>query len=283
MYFLKNSELEVQIIDPVIDQKLLGSRYCTGGYIYQIKDLKKGNLLFGPQFSKPDFNVFDGQGAPEVFVTALNQESCKIGNDVHVIGVGAVTRTSKISPFHVRDNSKVKEFCTWEITEKKDSIEMTSTCYFNQWKFIITKIITLSYRTVASQTEIINNGNETIPILWFAHPFFPFPANQRACKFSEPIKLNENGGYFIDNDGFIKLRKEYDWKKGLYQKIVCNPTEKLSVIQCHSLVDKVSVTCDFIPDSIAIWANDVTFSFEPFYNVNIEYGEKRAWRISYCF
>jgi hypothetical protein len=283
MYNLKNNELEVQIIDPIHDKKLLGSRYCTGGYIYQVKDLKSGNLLSGPQFSKPDFSVFNGQGAPEVFVTALSHEPCEIGNTVYVIGVGSVTRTSSINPFHVRDNPNVKDFCAWKIHEKKDSIEMTSTCVFNQWKLVITKIITLSYRTVTSYTEIINIGNKNIPILWFAHPFFPVSPNLRACKFSLPIKLNENEGYFIDHEGFIELRKEYNWKKGLYQKIVCNPMEKLSVIQCHPLVDKVSINCDFIPDSIAIWANDITFSFEPFYKANIESCGKRTLSISYCF
>jgi hypothetical protein len=282
MFILKNNEIELQIINPQKDRKLLGSRYCTGGYIFQVKDFKKGNLFSGPQYPSPDFDVFNGQGAPEVFVSALN-EQCEVGKDVFVIGVGTVTRTSPIDPFHVRDNPLVKEPCSWEIEEEPDSIKMTSKCVFNQWNFVITKVITLNYRTVFSQTKIINNCKENIPILWFAHPFFPIPENRVACKFSPQIKLAENEGYFINNEGAIELRNEYNWKKGLYQKIAYNSEKKLLVVQNHPLVGKISVTGDFIPESIAIWANDITFSFEPFYKVNLAHGEKRTWSISYCF
>ncbi len=281
MYILKNDELDIQIIDPDKDRELLGSRYCTGGYVFQVKDLNKGNLFSGPTFPD-DFNVFDGQGAPEVFVTALN-EQCEVGNDVYVLGVGLVTRTSPMSPFQVRDNPKVKKPCSWIIEEKPESIRMTSKCVFNQWNFDITKIITLNYRTVSSQTKIKNNGDINVPILWFAHPFFPFPKNWVSSKFSQQISLAENQGYFINNKGFIELKKEYHWKKGLYQKVVSNYNEKLSVHQPHPIVGKVAINCDFIPESIAIWANDITFSFEPFYKENIESCKEKAWGITYCF
>jgi hypothetical protein len=283
MYILKNNALEIQIIDPIKDKKLLGSRYCTGGYIYQVKDLKKGNLFSGPQYPNPNFDVFHGQGAPEVFVSALNQEQCEVEEDVYVLGVGTVTRTSPVFPFHVRDNPHVKEFCTWEINEKGKSIEMTSKGIFNQWKFFITKTVTLNYRTVSSQTKIINIGKESISILWFAHPFFPIPENKIACRFNPQIQLPENEGYIINNEGFIELRKLFDWKKGLFQKIAYNLKENLTATQFHPLVGKVSVNCDFIPESIAIWANDITFSFEPYYNDIIKSGEDRIWGLTYCF
>jgi hypothetical protein len=283
MFILKNNELCVEIIDPKKDRKLLGSRYCTGGYIYQVKDVKKGNLFSGPQFPNPNFDVFHGQGAPEVFVIALNQERCNIGEDVFVLGVGAVTKTSPIAPFHVRDNPVVKEFCIWEINEKKDSIEMTSKCVFNRWKFIINKRVTLNDRKIVSQTNISNNSELDIPIRWFAHPFFPFPPDYRVCKFFFKIEFNENDGYFINNEGFIEMKSEYNWKKGLYQKIFFDKKEKLSVIHKHPLLGEITAHCDFIPESIAIWANDVTFSFEPFYNAIIESGGNKNWSISYCF
>jgi hypothetical protein len=283
MFLLHNDQLEIQIIDPLKDRKLLGSRYCTGGYIYQVSDLKKGNLFSGPQYPNPDFDVFNGQGAPEVFLLALNQEQCEIGQEVYVLGVGSVTRTSPTTPFHVRDNPVVKEFCIWKIEEKKDYLKMVSKSVFNQWDFVITKIITLNYRTVSSQTIISNKSKENLPIIWFAHPFFPIPENGISCKFSPRIKLVGNEGYFINDEGFFELKKAYNWKKGLYQKIAYNSKRKLSVIQCHPLVGKVSISCDFIPESIAIWANDITFSFEPFYKGNVESCKESVWNISYCF
>ena len=283
MYILKNDQLEIDIIDPVKDKKFLGSRYCTGGYIFQVIDLKKGNLFAGPQYPNPDFDVFHGQGAPEVFVTALNEEKCNVGDNVYVIGVGSVTRTSPTTPFHVRNNPVVAEFCIWRINEKKDCLEMTSNCAFNQWNFVITKTIALNYRTVSSQIKIYNTGKKNIPILWYAHPFFPFPRNGKACIFSPQIRLAENAGYFINNEGVIEIKRTYDWKRGLYQKIAYNSDEILSAIQYHPLLGKVSINCDFVPESIAIWANDITFSFEPCYKVNIKSGEQKICGLSYCF
>jgi hypothetical protein len=282
MYILKNPELEIQILDPVNDRNFLGSRYCTGGYIYQVNDLKKGNLFSGPEFPNPNCSVFNGQGAPEVFVTALNDQ-CEAGKDVFVLGVGRVTRTSPINPFHVRDNPVVKEFCAWEINQYPDSIKMVSKIVFNQWNFIITKIITLNYRKIVSRTIFRNLSKNTIPILWYAHPFFPFPENLCACKITPQIDLSENAGYTINDYGYIALKKEYNWKKGLYQKIIYNSDDKLSVIQCHPFVENMSAECDFVPESIAIWSNDITFSFEPFYKKIIKEGEERSWGISYCF
>jgi hypothetical protein len=283
MYILNNDQLEIHIIDPIKDKKLLGARYCTGGYINQVKDLKKGNLFSGPEYPNPRFDVFNGQGAPEVFVTALNQDQCEVGEDVYVIGVGAVTRTSVNCPFHVRDNPNVKKFCKWEIEKKTGSIEMTSMCVFNQWNFIVTREITLNYRAVSSQTKIKNIGKEKLRILWFAHPFFPIEKNRTTCKFTPQVQLSENDGYFINNQGFIELLKDYNWKKGLYQKIEYSSKENLSVIQFHPLLGNLSINCDFIPESIAIWANDITFSFEPFYKAGIESGGQGTWNITYCF
>jgi hypothetical protein len=282
MYILHNDQLEIQIIDPIKDRKLLGSRYCTGGYIYQIRDLKKGDLLSGPEYPKPDFNVFNGQGAPEVFLTPLNEQAA-VGDDLFVLGVGIVQRTSPISPFHVRDNPVVREFCLWEVEELPHTIKMTSRSVFNQWDFCITRLVSLNYRTISSETIFFNNSESPIPIVWFAHPFFPFPIDYKACSFTAQINLPENSGYFVNNQGFIELKNDYKWKKGLYQKVAYPINERLCVIQNHPVIGNVKVTGDFIPESIAIWANNITFSFEPFYNKFTGHNEKCSLKLSYCF
>src|SRR4026208_1564929 len=66
MYTLTSEFLEVSILDPLADQERFGTRYCTGGYIFQIMDRRHGALLSGPTY--PDsFNWFDGQGIPDAF------------------------------------------------------------------------------------------------------------------------------------------------------------------------------------------------------------------------
>ena len=77
MYSLKNESLEVSILDPLADQQRFGTRYCTGGYIFQVVDPKLGDLLSGPTY--PDsFNVFDGQGIPDAFnLSPLCEHPCR--------------------------------------------------------------------------------------------------------------------------------------------------------------------------------------------------------------
>jgi hypothetical protein len=246
-----------------------------------VKDVKKGNLLSGP-CSPDNFNVFDGQGAPEVFLTALN-EACQVGGEVYVLGVGKVTRTSPKEPFHVRDNPVVKEFCSWDMDRTGNSVVMKTRCLFDGWEFTITKMVLLTDRTITSQTIVDNHGKKTVPILWFAHPFFPVSGNPAQCKFSTPVTMGENVGYCINNEGFIERRNSFNWKKGLYQKIACAHQKPLSAIQLHPAIGNILVTGDFIPDVIAIWANDRTFSFEPFFRAEIEPGEKQTWGINYKF
>jgi len=283
MFHLKNNELDVEILDPIIDRKLLGSRYCTGCYIFQINDSRLGNLLSGPQYPNLPYNVFDGQGAPEVFVNALNQENAQLGEEVLVLGVGTVERTSSHSPFHVRDNLKVTEFCTWEIEEKDDCIAMKTLQEFKNWQLIINKKVTLTEKIVTSYTTIKNIGQAPIPLKWFAHPFFPFPSNLMCCKFIDPFAMAPNSGYLINNQGIIEMKPEYDWKKGLFQKIEYKSKRPFSASQYHPLLGNISVTSDFVPTSLAIWANAQTFSFEPFYEANIPLKNSRNWSIRYLF
>jgi hypothetical protein len=283
MFEIKNNELSVQVIDPIEDKNLLGPRYCTGGYIFQVQNNTLGNLLSGPQFDLGNFNVFDGQGAPEVFETALNQDGVNINEDVLVIGVGLVSRTSSNSPFHVRDNPNVKEFTLWQIEHSPASISMRTEQSFMGWALELTRTLSIRKKILKSQTKIRNTGTRVLPIRWFAHPFFPFPQDLRACKFSVPVTLEPNLGYSLNEKGYIELKQQYDWKKGLYQKIAYKQTGKLKVEQTHPVLGKMQIKCDFMPDSLAIWANNNTFSFEPFKIASVQQGQELSWSISYSF
>jgi hypothetical protein len=283
MIQIKDKELSIQVVDPVEDKNLLGPRYCTGGYIFQVHDSARGNLLSGPQFPHGNYNVFDGQGAPEVFETALNQDGANINEEVLVIGVGLVSRTSSNSPFHVRDNPNVKEFTVWQIEQGTASIAMRTKQSFMGWALELSRTLSIRKKILKSQTTIKNIGTRVLPIRWFAHPFFPFPKDLRACMFSVPVILEPNLGYVLNENGYIELKQQYDWKKGLYQKIAYKQTGNFKVEQTHPVLGNVLIKCDFMPDSLAIWANNNTFSFEPFKIASVQPEQELSWSISYSF
>ena len=66
MLQLKNADLSVAILDPAnpADQKHLGTRYCWGGYIWQVTDATAGPLLAGAEWPVKNPIPFNGQGLP---------------------------------------------------------------------------------------------------------------------------------------------------------------------------------------------------------------------------
>jgi hypothetical protein len=283
MVFLKNEFLAVSILDPVSDRRLLGSRYCTGCYIYQIHDQAQKPLLSGPTFPDGVFNVFDGQGAPEVFVTVLKKESTPLGDVVCVPGVGLVTKTSDIMPFHVRNNPNVAEFVMWKSEAKSGEISMTCTQQFDDWHFRIQRSVMLDGKRVVSQTSVLNFGKAVFPLKWFPHPFFPFPQDHKMCTIDPWVDVPENQGYTITSDGFVVLKKEYLWEKGLYQPLTI-PAGKEYVFRVqHPVCGSVKMTTSYPVSFLPIWANARTASVEPYFEKDVVCGEERAFAVVYEF
>jgi hypothetical protein len=283
MIKIENSDLVVEIIDPLTDRRLLGSRYCTGGYIHQISDIRKGNLLSGPTLGSGSYNAFDGQGAPEVFLTALNEENAKVGEPVVVLGVGVVNRTSLVTPFHARDNPVVGEFTAWDVEQAAGKTVMRTRHVFDKWDISITRSVLLLGRTVVSATILLNNGEASCPLRWFPHPFFPLSRDGIACQFGFPVFIPENPGYFLNSQGMVELRQGYDWTKGLFQPLVAQSPDPFSAELRHPVVGTVSAVCDYVPSFLPVWANNRTFSFEPYLEKRVLGGEKFSWKIEYVF
>ena len=106
MLVLENATLKVALLDPAADQELLSTRYCCGGYIFQVDDKAAGPLLAIPnQLSDEEasaysggkvwedgYNVQDGQGIPDCF-SGHGRVSPETngGGSMLVLGVGMCT------------------------------------------------------------------------------------------------------------------------------------------------------------------------------------------------
>jgi hypothetical protein len=282
MYVLENGELTVSILDPQTDLDRCGSRYCVGGYIYQVEDAVHGTLFTGPQWPKPYPDVFDGQGAPDMFATPLGAEDAPVGGEVGIIGVGRVRRTSPIEPFSVRHNPEVIEFLPWTVEEQPHRITMRTEGTFRGWSYRLARHITLTGRSIDSRTEIESTGDAPLPVRWFPHPFYPPTVDGLLCRFSMPVTLGENPGYFMNAEGWICQRPDFDWGRGCFLAVdFTREGNALTVTQRHPVLGDITAQTDYAPVYLPIWGNSNTFSFEPYFEKQLNRGDSASWGIVY--
>ena len=282
MLTIKNDQLTLSLLDPQKDGHLLGTRYCHGGYIWQIEDNKLGPLLSGPK--SPDLpDPFDGQGMPEAFETALSYYPTSEGDTVLIVGVGEVLRTSGNEPFHSRWNPQIKKSCSWIIQTEHDNIIMKADQSFKGYSFTLTKKVVLTARTVTSFTEIVNLGPNPIPLKWFAHPFFPLNPDFSCCKLSLPVSIPPNPGFSLSSDEYIYMNKNFNWESGCYRSLGIPWNRPLNVSVKHPLLNQILINCKFSPSWLPIWANSKTFSLEPFYFQMSVPKSTASWTIEYHF
>jgi len=282
MIRLRSDILSLDLLDPrdVQDQAKLGSRYCAGGYIWQVYDADESPLLSGPHYPSAVPPVFDGQGMPDMFETPLGGENVAIGGQVCVIGVGSVEKSSGVVPFHPRNNPHVTEFCPWEVDKGDDWAIMTAAQNFGGRSITLRREVRLEGdgNRVASISSVVNTGGETVELRWFAHPFFPISDDLTCGKISPMASMPDNVGYEIDGDGEIRMKPGYIWEKGLFH-VLCVPLTKLCFSVPHPVVGSVVLETDYDVVRCAIWGNSRTFSFEPFMQRSVGPGEEALWGI----
>ena len=275
MYSLTNDFLSVEILDPVADQARMGARYCTGGYIFQVRDHTLGDLLSGPTY--PDaFNTFDGQGIPDAF--NLNPMRA-VGKDTEalVIGVGICELKTNYA------ENAVKTFCEWQVKPEANSIAMTTMQAYGDWAFSLARTVRLIGRTVRSETQLRNIGGAAMPVRWFPHPFYPQTKTAELIKLNIAVSFDENASYALQPNGFI-ARKNWPWVDGRnYLALNHEATSKLVIQQRHPKLGLVSATCSYVPGFFPIWGNPTTFSWEPFLERMVAPGQELSWWIDYDF
>jgi hypothetical protein len=288
MLSLSNDQLTVSVLDPVADRQLLGSRYCTGGYIYEVTDRRLGIITSGPGYpTEVPPPVFDGQGMPEAFPSFLWPGVEKVSADVGpavdtrmlVIGVGMV-RSTVPEEFRVMP---VDEFCAWRVTGGSGSIRMETKQEFAGWALDLTREVKLVNRSVISVTTLKNVGRQPIKFRWFPHPFFPNPVGE-CCKYNVPVTIPEHIGYELLENGWIATKHDQPWPRaGYFLSLHSDSTDRLVTLQRHPLLGTIAATCSYTASWLPIWGNLNTFSFEPYLDDSVAPGAESTWSVSYDF
>jgi len=284
MFTISNSCLTVSIIDPVKDRMHLGSRYCTGGYIWQVYDVHNGRPLFsGPRFPSPEPPQFEGQGAPEAFVLPLGEDQGEAGGSVIVPGVGRVIRSVTTLPFSARENPVVDEFCTWSVEHGDTSVTMRTSQKNGDCSCLLKRTVLLEDNHLLSETVLTNESDTSLKVRWFPHPFFLLNKNLNCCNFGIPWIMPENPAYRKTGDGTITMREDYDWIKGLFIKLGIESGLRVSAHVYQPEGRTVEIETDYLLDELPFWANSHTFSPEPYLMRVIPSGESSKWSIRYTF
>jgi hypothetical protein len=275
MHTLANDMLTVSILDPVADQEKLGTRYCSGGYVFEVKDGRHGSLMSGPTY--PDeYTAFNGQGIPDAFNLSPLFETPPAGGQALVIGVGVCDLA--------RD--AVVEHCAWEVAQTAGGITMRTAQAFQGFGLRLERTVALRGRTLRSATRLLNSGQRPIPVRWFPHPFYPLPQGEEAlCRFNVRVDVPENPAYRLAKNGWLARKPIAGEPRpgGYYQALDHQATSNLVVLQKHPALGLAAATCSYVPGLLPVWGNTRTFSWEPFFERTVAAGQEAAWWIDYEF
>ncbi len=280
MLTLANDRIRVTVLHPDEDRSRLGPRFCTGGYVYQIDDLRRGPLLAGPEYPDPEPSVLNGQGMPDVFQFTFYDSPEEIPEKKLIIGVGIVenTRGRKAGDSHFQ--SAVEEYASWHIEQTNRTLVMRTEQSYRDWHFHLKRTLELKGRRLRSATEIRNLGPVNLPFRWFSHPFFPLTADRRCAVLPHEFALAENPGFQLNTEGILLLKESETWETGHYQLLSpSGPGVPFSSRLFHPLVPAIHFSCDFIPSKVALWANDRTFSCEPFHEAVLAPDDYQEWSV----
>jgi hypothetical protein len=279
--FLNNSSLRVTVLDPLEDAPRLGPRFCTGGYVYQIEDPERGPLLAGPEFPDNEPSVLNGQGMPDVFQFTLYDSPDEVPEKKLIIGVGIVENSRRRKAGESHFQSAVDEFARWEIEHSEQELTMRTEQQYRDWHFALQRRLQLTGRRLRSVTALHNIGPATLPFRWFAHPFFPLTPDRRCAILPPGSSLSENPGFALDAEGALMLKESDSWASGHYQLLSrTGPAIPFSSRHLHPIVKAIDFSADFVPIKVALWANERTFSCEPFLEAVLAPGGDQEWSVT---
>jgi hypothetical protein len=281
MLTLSLNSLSVDLLNPADarDRSRMGTRFCWGGYIWQVTDQQAGPLLTGPDWPD-DPSPFNGQGAPESFRHAefgTNRPLMLEDGRGFIIGIG------EVAPGH-NDELMVTKPCSWSVTRSAAAIDFYTVQTGGAYGCRLSRRIALEGRSVISYTKIVNTGTRPLPVHWFAHPFFALTNGLVSCGIPRSWDMAENPGFGFDAERRIGMLRHFKTKTdGHFQQLIVGPKTPLRASVSHPRLSKLFFSTDFTPDSCPIWGNSNTWSIEPYIVTELAPGASRAWTLTYEF
>jgi hypothetical protein len=286
MIELRNETLSIDILDPVKDRHLLGTRYCWGGYIWQVSDNQKGPLLSGPDYPSPKPLAFNGQGLPEVLrhsVLFSGKPLTWEKDEGLIMGVGRVQRVGKDDPKTPEpEGLTITEPAPWIIEQWENEIIFSTQGSFEKWVYQLERRISLNGRVITSETTLKNKGQETLPLHWFAHPFFAYTDGFATCKFHSPISMKDNVGFHLSS-GLFSTKKRFIGEDNHFEMMELPEETNLDVTISHPLIQDIRFSTNFALSMLPIWAGEATISIEPYMVTEISPGKEKKWKLTYQF
>jgi len=282
MLTLSLNSLAVDILNPADarDRGRMGTRYCWGGYIWQVTDEHAGPLLAGAEWPDPAPLPFNGQGAPESFRHA------ELGNDKPLIlenGRGFIIGVGEVAP-GLNDELAVTKPCSWSVTRSAAAIDFFTVQTGGAYGCRLSRRITLEGRSLISYTKIINTGTRPLPVHWFAHPFFALTNGLVSCGIPRSWDMAPNVGFGFDAERRIGMLRHFkDKDDGHFEKLIVGAKTPLRASVSHPRLSKLFFSTDFTPDACPIWGNSNTWSIEPYIMTELSPGASRAWTLTYEF
>jgi hypothetical protein len=282
MLTLANDELAVELLDPASpgERAHLGARFCWGGYIWQVRDGRGGDLLAGPEWPAANPRPFNGQGLPESFRHAEwpSQRPLTL-----VDGHGLIVGAGEAAP-GPDGATAITRPCAWEITGSGTRREFHTEQSVLGWSCRLVRAVALGGRTLTSASRLTNTGRKPLPLHWFAHPFFALGEGVLTCDLPAGYGFDENPGFALDARSRLSFKRRFiGVDDGHFQLLHVAPRTPLRATLSHPRLEFVRFSTDFVPGLCPVWGNGNTWSIEPYLMTTLEPGETRSWELRYEF
>jgi len=281
MLFLENSLLRVAVLDPTdpADLARQGTRYCHGGYLWQVYDAARVPLLSGPEYPRPDPSAFNGQGLPESFRHRMRNGTPLTwsGNTGLGIGMGVLAAPAV-------DTVEIRDACAWAVGRAPDRLRFHTRQAAAGFAGELTRTVELVERTIVSSSELTNTGDRLLELQWFAHPFWPLTQGRAQISLPAGSALPENPGFALAADGTLSfLRPFVTPDDHQFALLSLPPNQPLALTLDHPHLTRVTLETSFVPDECPVWANAHTISVEPYINLHLAPRETRRWHVKHTF